>query len=134
MKDRDRIKRKMPLEDINKKELIFRKRFDEGKDAEIAKILWNYFNAVEQKWPKAWHDFRRGMILARTTGFAAFMRALPYIFSKVRQKEGIPKQENFYQILDGSTLRDDQFTVESFQPGSSGESALLNRLISDLQQ
>jgi DGQHR domain-containing protein len=132
MKDRDSIKRNIPLEKNNSNNLIFRDKFEKGKDAEIAKILWNYFKAVEQKWPESWNDFKQGKILSKTTGFAAFMRFLPFIYSNIDKYEEIPSQEKFFKIINKSTLIDNEFTIDKFKPGSSGESALYNRLISDL--
>jgi DGQHR domain-containing protein len=131
MNDRDRIKRNLTLERYDDK-CIFRDRFIKEKDAEIAKILWNYFGAVNLRWQKAWNNFERGMILARTTGFAALMRILPNIIIETGNRENIVKQEVFYNILIKSKINDDDFTSENFKPGSSGESELVKRLITDL--
>jgi DGQHR domain-containing protein len=131
MRDRDRIKRKIPLEIYNGKR-IFRERFINEKDAEIAKIMWNYFKAIEQRWSLAWNCFDKGMILVRTTGFAAFMRILPILLDKMDYNETIPKQERFYQMLKTSLLNDTDFTSDNFKPGSSGEGELVRRLSSDL--
>ncbi len=58
MTDRDRIKRGFesltaPVERSEFGKLIFRNMFLDDKDAEIAKVLWNYFEAVAERWPLA---------------------------------------------------------------------------------
>ncbi len=55
MKDRDLLKRGKRLRISPEEENlpIFRTMFIEDKDAEIAKIIWNYFNAVGKRWPDA---------------------------------------------------------------------------------
>jgi len=129
MGDKDRIKRKKALERSVGKDLefrIFRNRFIDEKDAEIAKILWNYFTAVAIRWPQAWSDFSRGMILARSTGFAALMRLLPSIMINVNETD-VPSSKFFVGYLKYSTLDDSEFTNDNFKPGSSGESMLVNK-------
>ena len=46
----------------------------EEKDVEITDILWNYFDAVRQKWPEAWRATGQGIILNKTNGFRGLMR------------------------------------------------------------
>ena len=130
MGDKDRIKRNKALERSIGKDLefrIFRNRFIDEKDAEVAKILWNYFTAVANRWPKAWSDFAPGMILARSTGFAALMRLLPSLMINVRETD-VPTSEYFLKYFKYSKLDDSEFTNDNFKPGSSGEGALVNKL------
>jgi DGQHR domain-containing protein len=131
MRDKDRIKRGLALERYNGK-TIFRDRFINNKDAEIAKILWNYFKAVEQKWLRAWESDEKGMILARTTGFAALMRLLPEILAKKPHAEDIPSQNYFNEIFSKAVISGDEFNSDNFKPGTSGESELLKRLNREL--
>ena len=79
LRERDLIKRKksVPISAEADRELILRRRIIEDKDAEIAKVLWNYLSAVRDRWPSGWNDMTRDMSLARSTGFAALMRVLP---------------------------------------------------------
>src|SRR5256885_11213323 len=42
---------------------LFRSKTE--RDAEIAKIVWNFFAAVEARWPGAWSESKPGMILDR---------------------------------------------------------------------
>ncbi|MCE9520559.1 MAG: hypothetical protein K8R87_13520, partial [Verrucomicrobia bacterium] len=98
MSDKDALKRNQPLErltSVEKSSQVFRNRFIEGKDAEIAKILWNYFTAVSQRWPKAWISGERGMVLARTTGFAALMRFLPDLIMSLDSFTRMPETAEF---------------------------------------
>lgn len=136
MGDKDRIKRGKSLERAERneqKKIVFRNRFIDGQDAEIARILWNYFKAVESRWPKAWNSFEKGRILARTTGFAALMRILPDILNSVDSEQSdIPAPEVFRNFLEKVLLNDDDFTSEKFKPGSSGEGELVKILRSDM--
>jgi hypothetical protein len=106
--------------------------FIEGKDAEIAKIIWNYFKAIEERWPTAWTDINKGMILARTTGFAALLRILPETINNLGTHSGIYSKAEFLQFFKKSTLKDEEFTSDNFKPGSSGESELVRRLQEDM--
>lgn len=74
MIDRDILKRGKKLSYAKGKEaqdLFFRNMFIDSKDAEIAKIIFNYFNAVKSMWPSAWNENTPGNILNKTTGFTA---------------------------------------------------------------
>lgn len=133
MKDRDDLKRKRPLrpsEGSDKARLIFRDLFVAQRDAEIAKILWNYFDAVRRRWPHAWNVVQTGNILNRTTGFGALMRFLRPAYLSLFTSATVPKTESFYSILEQVQLDDDSFTSTRFIPGSGGESALYS-LLSD---
>jgi DGQHR domain-containing protein len=136
MDDRDKIKRKLPLEKTvgrRADNLIFRNWWIEEKDGEIARTVWNYFSAVQTRWPTAWNDLSRGMVLARTTGFAALMRLLPDLLTPnlLNSKQisiEIPEISFFLTALQKSTLNDVDFTNANFLPGAQGENELLKRL------
>ena len=131
MADKDALKRGKTIKKYEGKRsesLIFREYFNEGKDAEIARIVWNYYRAVAKRWPTTWDDIAQGNVLPRTTGFAAFLRLLPEIWDKINDKEKIPSVETFLSFLDRSRLKEHEFNSDNFKPGSSGEAALLNRL------
>ncbi|MFL5315370.1 MAG: hypothetical protein ACJ8A0_09865, partial [Microvirga sp.] len=61
---------------FDRERLIFRDFFLAQEDEKIALNVWNYFDAVRQKWPAAWRDIEAGYILNRTNGFLALMRFL----------------------------------------------------------
>lgn len=135
MADRDAIKRGKSIESVLGRRadgLIFRGHFIEERDAEIAKIVWNYYLAVSRRWPERWDNLDRGNVLPRTTGFAAFMRLLPEIWPEASSAESIPSAGTFESILARSTLESEEFTSDNFKPGSSGEAALLQRLRADI--
>jgi hypothetical protein len=135
MLDRDLLRRgrKLDLLDVGAirvKKLIFRNLFIQERDAEIAKILWNYFAAVEQRWPEAWGGKQRGMILNRTTGYRALMRFLPNVYLSLGHDTVFPTAE-FKAVLDRVKLGDADFTPENFKPGTSGQAALYHKLAQD---
>jgi hypothetical protein len=135
MFDRDQLKRnkKLPFatpEEVRVRKAIFRNLFIENRDAEIAKIIWNYFKAVEQRWPEAWALRKPGLVLNRTTGYRALMRFLPLAYLTLGHDMVIPTAE-FKAIFDRVKLKDDDFTPEAFKPGSSGQSQLFQKLARD---
>jgi DGQHR domain-containing protein len=131
MKDRDLIKRgKVPerADDAIGQKLIFRNMFLDERDAEIARIIWNYFKAVENRWPEAWRTTRRGYILNRTTGFAALMRFLRPCYLELAAPGQVVSTEKFHSILTRLGLKDDDFVSDRYVPGSSGEAQLFRDL------
>lgn len=129
--DRDTLKRGKNLKKANDnelKKLLFRNMFIENRDAQIAKIIWNYFEAVMGKWEEAWITTARGNILNRNTGFRALMRYLrPVYLSYNKIGEVIDKNE-FNKIFLKISLKGSDFTSERFKPGSSGEHDLYEEL------
>ena len=129
---RDQIKRNKVklaiLKSADAEKYVFWNRFVDEKDAEIAKIIWNYFKAVESKWGTAWNDFEKGKILSKTTGFAALIRLLPLVISELKPGANIPSEADFLVLLKKSSLKDAEFTSDKFKPGSSGEGELFKKL------
>lgn len=135
MKDRDIIKRGKQLDPTDGRKqlsLVMRDRFINEKDAEIAKILWNYFKAVQVRWPQGWDNLETGFILARTTGFAALLRLFPLIWNDMGAPQEIPSTNAFAKYLNKSGLSDNRFTSNNYKPGSTGESELLADLQRDI--
>jgi len=86
LQDRDTIQRRgklMHAEGPNIRRLIFRNMFIDNQDAEIARIIFNYFQAVSLRWPEAWPIKKEGNVLNRTTGFGALMRFLRPAYLKI---------------------------------------------------
>ena len=125
MKDRDMYMRGMALpiypERIESK-LIFRKYLVKEKDMELTALVWNYFDAVRERWPDAWAARNSGAMLNKTNGFMALMRFLKDCYLDVDKE--LPSKGDFLSILRRIDMSDDEFTVDNFKPGSSGESAL----------
>jgi len=110
---------------------MFRNMWLDKKDKDIAQILINYFEAVKSKWPKAWDDFeRKGNVLPKTNGFKALMRFLRPVYCDYANGNFgvIPSVRDFGQYFERVDLNDDQFNIETFPPGTSGESRLYNIL------
>jgi DGQHR domain-containing protein len=133
MGDRDAIKRGQKLSRIDPavirvRKLIFRNMFIDERDAEIARVLWNYFSAVATRWPKAWQFKQPGLVLNRTTGFRALMRFLPLAYLSLGGLDTVVSEEDFRFTFDKVKLTDDDFTPENFVPGTSGQAKLFHTL------
>lgn len=108
---------------------IFRNMFIDEKDNEITDIIWNFFEAVKQRWPKAWDYSGRGLMLNKTNGFKALMRFLKPVYLHYTKPGGVPKKDEFFEMFERIDMGDKEFNVETFKPGSSGESALYKTLM-----
>jgi hypothetical protein len=97
---------------------------------EIAKTIWNYFMAVQQRWPDAWTGKTQGVILNRTTGYRALMRFLPNVYLTLGYDTVLPTAE-FKAVFDHVKLEDSDFTPENFKPGTGGQAALYHKLVQD---
>ncbi|GAI09685.1 unnamed protein product [marine sediment metagenome] len=137
MDDRDRIKRGKKLERATGKQakrLVFRNVFIDGQDAKMARILWNYFEAVEERWPEAWESEDLGNILPRTNGFAALMRFFVPVYTSFDRPDEIIDKAEFGSIFEQSELADDCFTRDNYVPGTSGQTKLYRNLMKALPQ
>jgi len=135
--DKDRLKRGKTLEPArgaDQLKLVLRNLFIAGDDAKIAKILWEYFGAVSDRWPDAWRDREKGAILGRTTGFAALVRLLPDLTAKVTSQppgpgSSLPGKADYLGLFRKIKLVDKDFTVENYLPGSAGEGRLFEDIL-----
>ncbi|MCQ2339178.1 MAG: DGQHR domain-containing protein [Paludibacteraceae bacterium] len=108
--------------------LILRKIFiQDESDVEIAQIIWNYFYAVQKVWPRAWNEVRPNYILNKSTGYIALMRFFKDCYLSIGKEN--PSKEDFVSIFEKISLTDDDFTKETYVPGSSGQSSLYNHLL-----
>jgi len=133
MADRDVLKRnkKLPFIDVSAirhKRLILRNMFIREEDAKIAKLLWNYFNAVSQRWPAAWNQKQQGVILNRTTGYRALMQFLPILILSLDLIDKVPEATAFKAVFDKVRLNDNDLNTAEFPPGTSGQSRLRKAL------
>lgn len=135
MKDRDLLKRGRRPERASPGDerggLIFRNMFLDERDAEITKVLWNYFRAVQDRWPEDWDEVRPGNVLNRTTGFRALMGFLPHAYLLFVQPGEVPDQSQFKELFDRVQLQAGGFNPDTFKPGSAGQTALRKRLLAD---
>jgi len=128
MKDRDILMRGKELELISGKELerrFFRNWFIEEKDAQIAKLLWDYFLAIKKRWPNAWEN---KSILVKSTGIIAFMKFLSPIVNFLGVEKNINFDE-FKKILDSIEINDEDFNTSKYIPGAKGQSELYKDLL-----
>lgn len=135
IEDRDLYMRgkQPPRQSERDKQQIFRALFLNEKDMEIGDILLNYFSAVRDRWPDAWSSQEEGIMLGKTNGFRAFMRLLRPIYLKLATASAaVPSKAAFERLFATVTLKDPDFNVEAFKPGTSGESALFQRLREEL--
>lgn len=133
--DRDILKRGNRLQPPMAPEIEkfpLRPFFVAGDDMKIADVIFRFFCAVRDRWPTAWASNEPGMILNRTNGFRALMRALLLVCRKVQPHLRMPEQADFDELLAKVKLKDDEFNVDTFNPGTSGESALFRRLVEDM--
>jgi len=103
--------------------------FIDNQDAEIARIIFNYFQAVSLRWPEAWPIKKEGNVLNRTTGFGALMRFLRPAYLEIATPGKAASISSFKGVLDQLRLAESDFTPEIYRPGSSGESALYKELL-----
>ena len=90
MGDRDVLRRgrKLPRSAARDKDRqIFRNWFIDERDVHITIVLWNYFLAVQAKWPISWEIPAKGNILNRTTGFGALMRFLRLAYNSREENQ-----------------------------------------------
>jgi len=134
MKDRDIYKRKGTPEKSNSDDsfiLIFRNMMIDERDMDLADIIWNYFDAVKERWPSAWDASGQGIILNKTNGFKGLMRFLRNAYLYLCSPGQIPTKDDFLKIFMRIDLADDYFNTDNFKPGSSGESELYRTLLKE---
>ncbi|MCO7506037.1 MULTISPECIES: DGQHR domain-containing protein [unclassified Pseudomonas] len=110
----------------------FRNLFIADREVDIAEILYNYFSAIHQKWPESWCAIERtGNLLPRSNAFKAFMIYLREdVYPKLAGDDygRIPTVQEFFDSLTHIELRDEDFTIKNFAPGSGGQSTFLKML------
>jgi DGQHR domain-containing protein len=129
--DRDIIKRgKWPTNvGLGKSgKTVFRRMWCEQKDEQIGVTMLRFFGEVAARWDTAWNSDSRGVMLAKTNGFIAFMTFLREFLAQKGSILESPSRAEFRELLERVNLNDDDFTVERFKPGSSGQSDLAAEL------
>ena len=137
MKDRDFLKRnpgkKLPdIDSSEKKQLFLFDWFRNEEDAKIARLMLNYFTAVEKRWARAWNaPVDSGTVLNRTTGYLALMKFFKDVCQFLGIEPQIPTSERFAQIFAKVKLEDKDFTKENFLPGTTGQRVLYLKFLND---
>jgi hypothetical protein len=113
------------------RERFFRNLFIEEQDGTIAKIILNYFTAIQNKWPHAWNNIQPELILNRSTGFISLMRFLKNCYLNFAGEDigKIVSTEEFESIFSRINILDADFNRENYLPGSGGQSKLYNELV-----
>ncbi len=135
--DRDFYKRnidndsKLPLAEGKDAERYFLRNvfINDESDFKIAQIIFNYFHAVQKKWPSAWNELEPSIILNRSTGFIALMRFLKHAYQSFNQPGEIITKDQFYSIFESMTLENSDFNKDRYLPGSSGQGQLYRDLL-----
>ncbi len=110
----------------------FRNLFIDKKDVEIAEIVFNFFSAVRNKWPKSWNNLEAtGNLLPKSNAFKALMKFLREdVYCDIVGAEfgTIPSSQEFARYFKSVPLKDEDFTAQNFLPGSGGQSMFLKML------
>ncbi len=115
------------------KKFIFQPFYDDDDDSGMFLCLTNYFDAVKAKWPNAWDNAPPGMILNRTTGYAALMRFLRLVYLNNCDRPGqILTREMCDRVLSQVDIPEEDLNKDEFLPGSSGISKLYKRLMAEV--
>ena len=136
MADRDLLKRKKGLDrarGAQRSRQIFRDFFIDDQDHIIALDLWNFFLAVQTKWPNSWQTVEQGNILNRTAGFGALMRFMRVAYLSLDMPKEIVQPDTFSRIITNINIADGTFTPDIYVPGSSGEKKLFDELVEKSQ-
>lgn len=137
--DRDFYRRNKNKNDVklpyvsgkDEERLFLRNMFiDDPKDINIAQLLWNYFHAVQNRWPNAWNDTSNTFILNKSTGFIALMRFFKDAYLSFDRISAIISKEEFISLFVEIDIEESDFVKEVYIPGSSGQAALYHDLLS----
>ncbi|WP_445749171.1 DGQHR domain-containing protein [Polaribacter sp.] len=121
---------KLPLVDEKQSKTLFLRNIfiNDDSDIQIAQIVWNYFYAVQQKWPNAWNIPANNNILNKSTGFVALMRFFKDAYLSFNKIGQIITKEEFITCFENIELTDADFNRERYVPGGIGQSKLYNDL------
>jgi DGQHR domain-containing protein len=109
--------------------LVLRPFFVEGRDVDLTNLLWNYFDAVRARWPRAWASNGTGMMLNRTNGFDGLMKFFRPAYLHFAAPGEMVTTDQFSSLFSRVRLADDDFNPITFIPGSSGAAALNRTLM-----
>ena len=115
--------------EAEQKKYFLRKMFLEERDSDIAQIIFNYFHAVEEKWPNAWRQVEQNMILNKSTGFIALMKFFKDVYLSFKKPNQIITKEEFKSIFDKIDIDQADFNRDNYLPGSGGQSTLYKELL-----
>lgn len=131
MTDRDIYKRgKIPEKFAGNelKQRPLRNLFIEEQDGLIAKIIWNYFEAVSNKWPIAWKQVTSEMVLNKSTGFLALMKFFRDAYVSFEKIGELVSVDEFSNLFKNVAIADNDFNRENYLPGTAGQAKLYSDL------
>jgi DGQHR domain-containing protein len=108
---------------------IFRHFFVSDEGEKILANVLNYFSAVRARWPVAWASTGVGNILSRTNGFNGLARFLRPAYRYFTTEPQVVSTKHFSNLLSRVQLSDQDFTPDTFLPGTSGATKLYHTLV-----
>ena len=116
------------------RKFIFQPFYDADDDSGLFLCLTNYFEAVKLRWPETWDNTNAhpGLILNRTTGYAALLRFMRQVYLRNCDSGAILTREACEEVFAGINIHESELTRDTFIPGNSGISALYQRMLSKL--
>jgi DGQHR domain-containing protein len=102
---------------------------DDENDINIAQIIWNYFYAVQQKWPNAWNTVKDNNILNKSTGFIGLMRFFKDAYLSFNRFGDVITKDEFANIFNKINIDEDDFNTQNYIPGTSGQTKLYKNLV-----
>ena len=117
------------------RQFIFQPFYDVEDDSGLFLCLTNYFQAVKLHWPESWDNTneRPGLILNRTTGYAALMRFLRQVYLRHCDQGEILSSEVCLEVFSSINIAEEELNRDAFLPGSSGISALYRRIMAEAE-
>lgn len=116
--------------------LPFRQFYLENEDSVIAKIMENYFSAIEETFPLEWNERPKEFLLRKTAGYSALMTVLGTIWQSEIAAKNDATRDTFLDIVsrlkDG--LGDRPITSKEFGSSEQGAKSLANALLSGLDK
>ena len=110
------------------RKLIFKNMAIDDQEKEIADIVYFYFSAARDRWPKAWESRETGQMLSRTNGFRGLMKFLRDLYLDILDNKLEPTKEVFIEYFSRTQLVDEDFNIDRYVPGSSGAANLYKDL------
>lgn len=122
----------LPITGDEEKKYFLRNWFiNQDDEAKIAKLIWNYFFVIKEKWDSAWGNSNN--ILTKSTGIIAFMRFLRDIVNYYGVNKVISKDE-FRVVIENVKIKSEDFTNENYKSGGVGQSDLYKELLKSLNR
>jgi DGQHR domain-containing protein len=118
-----------PASSEDSERLVLRPFFVDGRDVELTNLLWNYFEAVNKRWPVAWASNGTGAMLNRTNGYDGLMKFFRRAYRHFAAPGEMVTTDLFATLFAKVNLTDADFSPQNFPPGSSGAAALNKTLL-----